>query len=564
VKKLIIATALLATLNSFAQQEARQSPIFYWDNQEHLVQIDESKCHITKVPTNRFRVSKYFGEGTNHSENLRNRYGRRTSYLPNGSLVKNIPSTHKLRNYEPIEVVGINRLSDSAPRRWSSKRLDRGYLFHKSLHPIDDYAMRLDMGAPMVKMGEIRNNLTGTFIRVVVEDSYFQLHCPEFEEGRDYILFRAYDEFVQDKPIAFVAVYWDETAIFRSFQMFSKNDAHRFVNDILFEDRLENELEGRITFDAPPIQNTDREAEDDERIEADDNMIDDHSDNDSSDTTLDAYGQANNSTSFDYRVCTSGGTLNIRNEKLNRILFRAKNGEKVKIFQGWGNNTQQRIIYGISYTFLKVQFYNRESSQKVGWAAERFIQTRENCESLVNPIGDDLPTMDNNQNITSLDDPDCCEFPTVKKVTHRFNSGMRRFGAGRSGGNRLHAACDLYRYKDEPVLSVAPGVVLRNKYYFYQGTYALEVKHAGGFVVRYGEITGKSPIGTKQGMRVKTGQRIGYIGKVNSNCCRPMLHFELFRGNKSGSLSTSGNRFNRRSDLMDPTDYLQRWEDRNF
>jgi murein DD-endopeptidase MepM/ murein hydrolase activator NlpD len=123
----------------------------------------------------------------------------------------------------------------------------------------------------------------------------------------------------------------------------------------------------------------------------------------------------------------------------------------------------------------------------------------------------------------------------------------------------LHAACDLYRYKDEAMLSVAPGVVTRGLYYFYQGTYALEVKHDGGFIVRYGEVTGKSPSGTSKGSRLKMGQTLGYIAKVNSNCCNPMLHFELYKGNVTGPLSQSGNRYQRRSDLMNPTDYLLSW-----
>lgn len=543
-------------------QEEMTPPIFYWDNQEQLVQVDESKCHITKVATNRFRVSKYFGKGTSSTENLRNRYGRRTSYLPNSSIVKTIPSTHKMQDYEHIEVVGVNKIVEQSPIRWSSKRLDRGFLYYKSLHPIDDYAFKLNTGAPEAKVGKARDNLNGTFIRVAVEDSYFQLNCPQFEEGRDYILFRVYDEKFQQTPIAYTAIYWDETKILRSFEAFTKNEAHSFVNHILFEDRLETELEGRIGFGAP-LANTDTEVENDDQIEADDNAIDEEATNDMATTTSDPDAEETDTKSFDYRVCIDDNTLNIRNEDLNRVLFKAKKGEKVKIFQGWGNNTQMRSINGVSYTFIKVELAERESSQKVGWAAKRYVQTKENCKNLRSSGNDDTPSQPIG-NITSLDDPDCCEFPTVKKVTHRFNSGMRRFGAGRSSGKRLHAACDLYRYKDEPALSVAPGKVIRNKYYFYQGTYALEIKHAGGFVVRYGEITGKSPSGVYAGKSVKTGQRIGYIGKVNSNCCRPMLHFELYRGNKSGALSTSGNRYRRRSDLMDPTKYLLRWEDRNF
>jgi murein DD-endopeptidase MepM/ murein hydrolase activator NlpD len=104
--------------------------------------------------------------------------------------------------------------------------------------------------------------------------------------------------------------------------------------------------------------------------------------------------------------------------------------------------------------------------------------------------------------------------------------------------------------------------VIRNLYYFYQGTYALEVKHAGGFIVRYGEITGKKAKEISEGGKVKQGQIVGYMGKVNSKCCEPMLHFELYTGKKTGSLSQrgKGNKYHRRSDLVDPTKYLLRWE----
>jgi len=174
--------------------------------------------------------------------------------------------------------------------------------------------------------------------------------------------------------------------------------------------------------------------------------------------------------------------------------------------------------------------------------------------------------MESATEITGLDDPNCCEFPTVKKVTHRFNSGMRRFRSGRSGGKRLHAACDLYRYENEEILSVAPGKIIQGVEYFYLGTYSLVIEHSGGFVVRYGEITAKKAKGISLGKTVKMGQRIGYVGQVQANV-RPMLHFELYDGSKTGPLtirSESKNKFQRRKDLMNPTKYLLKWEASSF
>jgi murein DD-endopeptidase MepM/ murein hydrolase activator NlpD len=114
------------------------------------------------------------------------------------------------------------------------------------------------------------------------------------------------------------------------------------------------------------------------------------------------------------------------------------------------------------------------------------------------------------------------------------------------------------------VVSVNSGKVIRAPYYFYQGTYALEVKHSDGKVVRYGEITGKKPTGVTLNSALTAGQVVVYVGKVNSGCCTPMLHFEMYAGTATGALTTSGNKFNRRSDLMDPTTYLSTWEKAKF
>jgi murein DD-endopeptidase MepM/ murein hydrolase activator NlpD len=253
----------------------------------------------------------------------------------------------------------------------------------------------------------------------------------------------------------------------------------------------------------------------------------------------------------------------VRNQDLDDVIFRALRGEKLKIFQSWDSDKKTTVIGGVEYDFVKVEFSGREENdQKTGWVAANFIEAQTDCKFI--PQDQDETDHITDTQISGIDDEKCCEFPTVKQATHPYTSGMRRFRAGRGGGTRLHAAADIYRYKDEPILSIAPGQILRNKYYFYQGTYALEVLHSGGFIVRYGEITGMGPNEIKKDSQVKMGQRIGYMGVVNSGCCRPMLHFELYDGSKRGSLSQRGNSFQRRSDLINPTPYLLRWEDEKF
>jgi len=108
------------------------------------------------------------------------------------------------------------------------------------------------------------------------------------------------------------------------------------------------------------------------------------------------------------------------------------------------------------------------------------------------------------------------------------------------------------------VFAIDGGQILR-KYHFYQGTYAIEVRHNNGLIARYGEVKNSTVAHAGVNDQVTRGQHIGYIDHLN------MLHFELYSGNAEGPLTTrGGNSFQRRSDLLDPTPYLVRWEELTF
>ncbi len=284
--------------------------------------------------------------------------------------------------------------------------------------------------------------------------------------------------------------------------------------------------------------------------------------------TLDLASQKVFNGSFEKVVCVDDPFLRVRAPDLNRVLFTVPNHSPAKVFQGWGENKRTKRINGSKVTFIKVQF--PAQGEQVGWIAEYLVRPRSLCrgaDSEITPAPapaaevSQPPVSSAVSSISGLNDPECCFFPVKAEPTASYETEQRRFGARRSGGKRLHAACDLYRMKNEPVYSVAPGRVLRDPYHFYQGTYALEVRHAGGFVVRYGEITARRVSGVLSGREVKMGQMLGYVGKVNSNCCKPMLHFELYSGAKNGSLNRGSNKYLRRPDLMNPTAYLKRWEE---
>ena len=153
--------------------------------------------------------------------------------------------------------------------------------------------------------------------------------------------------------------------------------------------------------------------------------------------------------------------------------------------------------------------------------------------------------------------PGSLRFPLRKRSGVSYKTGKRYFGAPRTtstGGSRAHAGCDLIVPRGTEILAVADGQVLQSPYPFYSGTYALEVRHEGGFVVRYGEIMGAAA-GVTQGAKVRRGQVIAYVGQLESGSA--MLHLEMYAGTQEGALTVRGIRpFQRRSDLIDPTTYL--------
>ena len=146
-------------------------------------------------------------------------------------------------------------------------------------------------------------------------------------------------------------------------------------------------------------------------------------------------------------------------------------------------------------------------------------------------------------------------FPLAHRPAASYHESPRSFGCGRANGARQHAGCDLYASPNTGVLAVEDGVIIAGPYLFYDVVLAIEVKHASGIIVRYGEISGVAE-GIKAGVAVKSGQVIGYVGKMQT-VPQSMLHFELFSGKANGPLTDrSHGPFMRRSDLVNPTAFL--------
>lgn len=158
-------------------------------------------------------------------------------------------------------------------------------------------------------------------------------------------------------------------------------------------------------------------------------------------------------------------------------------------------------------------------------------------------------------------------FPFTTVTSYNWAESYRAFGSNRSGGRRAHAGCDLYYPTGTKIYAVRAGTVTRGPYEFYASTWAIEIDH-GSFVARYGEVQGNTQV--KAGDTVVAGQHIAQVGHlVGISVPSDMLHFEMYSGAASGSLTdksssaakrADGVSYQRRSDLMDPTPYLNQWQ----
>lgn len=145
-------------------------------------------------------------------------------------------------------------------------------------------------------------------------------------------------------------------------------------------------------------------------------------------------------------------------------------------------------------------------------------------------------------------------FPLAHVPSPTWKTGARYFGAPRDHGRRLHAGCDLLGPKGTVIYAIADGTLVRPEYYFYTGTYAVELRHAS-FIVRYGEILGGSYIG---GPSVRKGEPIARIGQLDSGSS--MLHFEMYsNADSTEPLTTATGPYKRRGDVINPSSHLDEW-----
>lgn len=273
-----------------------------------------------------------------------------------------------------------------------------------------------------------------------------------------------------------------------------------------------------------------------------------------------------------YVLCGNG--INVRDASLGQILFTSEAFERISPFQGWGEHTKSTVVNGQTTSFVKIEFLNGQ--EKIGWVAKQFVKLKAECP------GSEIPQIstadDSLNNISGLDDSRCCLFPLQSEPDVSYTTGGRRFGASRfnrkTRTTRLHAGVDLYTGLYRKVVAIAPGRVLYSPRKFYMDTFQVAVVHPGGFVARYGEIS-RYPQhqvrGIEKNVRVRTGQHLGYVGQTRDLArkkvgSQPMLHLELYKGTIAGVELTQPGRkpYERRADVINPTKYVQRWEQMTF
>ena len=122
----------------------------------------------------------------------------------------------------------------------------------------------------------------------------------------------------------------------------------------------------------------------------------------------------------------------------------------------------------------------------------------------------------NNTDITFL------RMPCEARVTSTFNRVRKHPVTGRL---RPHWGVDLGAPRGTPVYAAGDGVISSKKYQRRGYGYWLELTHAGGYKSLYAHLS-KYAAGMAEGVKVKKGQLIGYVG-TSGMVTGPHLHYEL-------------------------------------
>jgi murein DD-endopeptidase MepM/ murein hydrolase activator NlpD len=102
------------------------------------------------------------------------------------------------------------------------------------------------------------------------------------------------------------------------------------------------------------------------------------------------------------------------------------------------------------------------------------------------------------------------------------------FAQARSGGERRHEATDIMAPRGTPVLAVDTGIIVKLFTSKPGGLTVYQFDPAQKYAYYYAHLDGYAE-GLREGMLVKKGDRIGYVGTTgNADPNGPHLHFAIF------------------------------------
>src|SRR5690606_15773573 len=142
-----------------------------------------------------------------------------------------------------------------------------------------------------------------------------------------------------------------------------------------------------------------------------------------------------------------------------------------------------------------------QKGKNIGWVADDYVKLMRECSSYKASRQAARSEKQKRSERKVNKQSGAFNFPVAHKPLVSYLQCMRTFAAGRSGGRRLHGACDIYRYDGDSAEAITGGKIILGPYEFYEGTYAVEVLHDNGRIVRYGEIKGRRASGIRNGAR---------------------------------------------------------------
>ena len=106
--------------------------------------------------------------------------------------------------------------------------------------------------------------------------------------------------------------------------------------------------------------------------------------------------------------------------------------------------------------------------------------------------------------------------------------GMRKHPI--DGYNKLHKGTDFAAPEGTPIMASGDGKIIRAKWCGGGGGNCIKIKHNSTYSTVYGHMS-KFAVGIKNGVRVKQGQIIGYVGSTGKST-GPHLHYEVIKNGK--------------------------------